>query len=80
VALYNVHEAKSSLSRLIKLAEQGKEVIIARDGKPVAELVKYRPPQHKRVKLGWAADTTKETPGWEKAMSKKQAERFLGIA
>lgn len=35
----NVHEAKSQLSRLLELVEQGERVIIARSGKPVAELV-----------------------------------------
>jgi prevent-host-death family protein len=43
MAQYNVHEAKSNLSHLLQLAEQGHEVIIARDGKPVVQLVKCRP-------------------------------------
>jgi prevent-host-death family protein len=78
MAQYNVHEAKSNLSHLLKLAEQGQEVIIARDGKPVVQLVRCRP-RHKKVKLGWARGTVKETPDWEKPMSKEQAARFLGI-
>lgn len=35
----NVHEAKSSLSRLLEEVEAGNEVVIARAGKPVARLV-----------------------------------------
>ncbi len=35
----NVHEAKSQLSRLLELVEQGEKIIIARHGQPVAELV-----------------------------------------
>ncbi len=35
----NVHEAKTNLSRLLALVEAGEEVIIARNGKPVARLV-----------------------------------------
>lgn len=35
----NVHEAKTNLSRLLEQAERGEEVIIARDGTPVARLV-----------------------------------------
>ena len=35
----NVHEAKSQLSRLLELVEQGETVVIARHGQPVAELV-----------------------------------------
>ncbi len=35
----NVHEAKTNLSRLLAKVEAGEEVIIARNGKPVARLV-----------------------------------------
>jgi prevent-host-death family protein len=35
----NVHQAKTQLSRLLADAAAGEEVIIARDGKPVARLV-----------------------------------------
>jgi prevent-host-death family protein len=35
----NVHQAKTQLSRLLAEAAAGREVIIARDGKPVARLV-----------------------------------------
>ena len=37
----NVHEAKTQLSRLLLKVAAGEEVIIARDGKPVARLVPY---------------------------------------
>jgi len=37
--MFNVHEAKTQLSRLIERVEAGEEVIIARAGKPVARLV-----------------------------------------
>jgi prevent-host-death family protein len=35
---YTVEEAQEDFSRLLKEAEEGKEVVIARDGKPVARL------------------------------------------
>jgi prevent-host-death family protein len=35
----NVHEAKTHLSRLLQRVEAGERVVIARAGKPVAELV-----------------------------------------
>jgi prevent-host-death family protein len=38
----NVHQAKSQLSRLLELVEEGETVIIARHGQPVAELVPAR--------------------------------------
>ena len=39
----NVHEAKTNLSRLLAQVEAGDDVVIARNGKPVARLVRYRP-------------------------------------
>lgn len=41
MATVNVHEAKTHLSRLLVQVEAGEEVIIARNGKPVARLVPY---------------------------------------
>ena len=38
----NVHEAKSTLSQLLKRAENGDEIVIARRGQPVARLVPVR--------------------------------------
>jgi prevent-host-death family protein len=37
----NVHEAKTHLSRLLAEVEQGQEIVVARDGKPVARLVPF---------------------------------------
>jgi prevent-host-death family protein len=36
---YTVHQAKTNLSKLIKEAESGKEVVITRSKKPVAKIV-----------------------------------------
>ena len=38
----NVHEAKTNLSRLLAQVEAGEEVVIARNGKPVARLVRVQ--------------------------------------
>ncbi len=35
----NVHEAKTNLSRLLAKVEAGEEVVIARSGTPVAQIV-----------------------------------------
>jgi prevent-host-death family protein len=35
----NVYEAKTQLSQLIARVEQGEEIVIARNGRPVARLV-----------------------------------------
>ena len=36
--IYNIHEAKTHLSRLIEAVLRGEEVIIAKAGKPVVQL------------------------------------------
>jgi prevent-host-death family protein len=43
----NMLEAKNSLSRLVAAAERGEDVILARDGKPVAKIVRYQAPKVK---------------------------------
>jgi prevent-host-death family protein len=45
---YTVHQAKTNLSRLIKEAESGKEVVITRGKQPVAKIVPIAIPK-KRV-------------------------------
>lgn len=41
VTVVNVHEAKTHLSRLLQEVAEGGEVVIARAGKPVADLVPH---------------------------------------
>ena len=38
----NVHKAKTHLSRLLAQVEDGEEVVIARNGKPIARLVRLQ--------------------------------------
>jgi prevent-host-death family protein len=49
----NTHEAKSRLSELIREAEQGAEVIVARNGQPVAKIVAWEPARVVRVAGSW---------------------------
>jgi antitoxin (DNA-binding transcriptional repressor) of toxin-antitoxin stability system len=46
----NMHKAKSSLSRLVKRASAGEEIVIASRGKPVAMLTRL---PRKRKDLPW---------------------------
>ncbi len=46
---YTVHQAKTNLSRLIKEAENGTEVVITRGKKPVAKLVPIASTPKKRI-------------------------------
>jgi prevent-host-death family protein len=49
-ATYNMHEAKTQLSKLAERAAQGEEIVIARNGRPLARLVPM--PERKPRKLG----------------------------
>ncbi len=44
----NVHEAKTQLSRLLKRAAEGEEIVIARAGVPVARLIAVAPVRKER--------------------------------
>ncbi len=52
----NIHEAKSRLSQLIQSVEDGtqSEVVIARNGRPVAKLVAVDAPAKRRLRFGFA--------------------------
>jgi prevent-host-death family protein len=72
----NVHEAKTQLSRLLELVEQGETVTIARHGKPVAELVRARPTS---FPLGAARGYPLVPPGdeWWQPMTDQEAEDWI---
>jgi prevent-host-death family protein len=45
----NIHDAKSNLSSLIASVLAGKQVIIAKAGKPIVKLIKYIPQKVERT-------------------------------
>jgi prevent-host-death family protein len=51
--LYTVHKAKTNLSKLLRKAANGEEVIIARGKTPVAKLVALPTQKKKRVPGRW---------------------------
>ena len=67
---YNMHEAKTHLSRLAERAANGEEIVIARGGRPLAKLV---PLDHGRAarRLGlwagqvWTSDDFDDPLPWE---------------
>ena len=56
--IVNTHEAKSRLSELIRLVEDGADVIIARNGKPAAKLIPWPPAKPTRTRGEWAGQVT----------------------
>lgn len=48
--IFNMHEAKTNLSKLVQLVLAGEEVQIARDGNPVVNIIPAK--ENKRPKFG----------------------------
>jgi prevent-host-death family protein len=51
--IYNLSEAKTSLSRLVDRAANGEEIILSKDGKPLAKLVPLHRSPKPRQPGGW---------------------------
>lgn len=51
MAQINMHEAKTTLSRLVDRVAEGEEIVIARNGEPVAILSPYRSAPRKPGRL-----------------------------
>ena len=47
----NMHDAKNNLSKLVKRAAAGEDILIASNGKPVAMLTRL-PPKHRQIPWG----------------------------
>lgn len=60
---FNVHAAKTNLSKLIDAALAGEEVVIARDNKPAVRLVPVEAAK-KPFKMGMFAGKLGEGPDW----------------
>jgi prevent-host-death family protein len=70
----NVHAAKTQLSKLLDLVEDGEQVVIKRHGKAVAQLVPVHRSQ--RSPLGAMRGEFEMTDGWEKPFTDAEAEAF----
>ena len=64
--MYTFQEARSNLSRLLKEAERGEEVVITRHGKPVAKLV---PVLRAKGRLGSMRGLIIAKHGWDAPIS-----------
>jgi prevent-host-death family protein len=68
MAQVGMHEAKTTLSKLVERARAGEEIVIARNGEPVAQLVPVRAKLSRMDLHGlwkgqvWMADDFDELP------------------
>jgi prevent-host-death family protein len=72
----SVHGAKTQLSKLLDLVEDGEAIIIERHGRPVAQLVPVR--RRRASPLGAMRGEFSMTKGWEHPLSDEEAETFWG--
>lgn len=70
----SVHEAKTQLSKLLNLVEEGEEVVIVRHGRPIAQIV--RTPVKKKPQLGTMQGEISWKEGWDKPLSSEEAAAF----
>jgi prevent-host-death family protein len=69
----SVAEAKNQLSQLVRAVESGEEVVITRNGRPVAQLVPA-PAKRRKVRLGTMRGRIRLLPGWDAPID---LDRFL---
>ncbi len=73
---FNVHEAKSNLSKLLDMALEGEEIVISRHGKPVVHLAPVRAASGKRILGKGRGSVTILSEDWAAAMTDQEAEAF----
>lgn len=77
MSTYNVHEAKSQLSKLIDAVQRGENVTIAKAGKPVAVL---GPVQSSRTprRRGWLKGQIQLGPEFDEPLPREVLDVFEG--
>lgn len=68
----NVHQAKTELSKLILEVERGGEVVIARNGTPVAKLVPFPAPGTRGLRVDTWKGRIRMSPDFDAPMSSEE--------
>jgi prevent-host-death family protein len=76
---FNMHDAKTHLSRIIERVENGEEVIIDRAGKPVAKIVPLARRVH-RTSIGSLAGRLDLSGDWDSPQTNAEVATDFGIA
>lgn len=72
---YNIHEAKTNLSKIINQVEEGEVIYLARAGKVVAELKAVKVSGHK-MKLG-TLQHLELSEDWDSDKTNKEVEELM---
>ena len=72
----NVHEAKTQLSKLLAEVERGGEVVVARNGRPVARLIPFPKAAKKHLRLGTWQGRIRVSPDFDAPLSDKELKEW----
>lgn len=75
---FNIHEAKTQLSRIIDRVEHGEEVIISRAGRPVAKVVPL-PSVVRRAGRGTLAGHISRSDDWDSVETNEEIADDFGL-
>ncbi len=76
MATFNIHEAKTHLSRLIERLAAGEEIVIAKAGKPVAKLVPFTENKAPRKPGAWKGKIWL-APDWDSDETNEEIARLF---
>lgn len=76
---FNIHEAKTQLSRIVSRVEAGEEIVISRDGHPVAKVVRLDS-SVRRTKRGSLQGKITFADDWDSAETNESIARDFGTA
>ncbi|MEV0789455.1 type II toxin-antitoxin system prevent-host-death family antitoxin [Kribbella sp. NPDC050459] len=75
---YNMHDAKTQLSRIVERVEHGETILISRAGKPVAKVVPLTDVR-RRTGRGSLAGRIRLSPDWDSAEVNEQIADDFGL-
>lgn len=77
---FNIHEAKTQLSRLVEMASKGEAFIIAKAGKPMVKVVplEQMPAETGKRKLGFMRGRIKVPDDFDTLYQKEIEDMFYG--
>ena len=74
----NIYEAKTRLSDLVEQAHNGKTIVIAKAGRPLAKLVPLGAPASSKIKLGLMKGEFVEAPDFDDPLPEDLLALFEG--
>ncbi|MBC7880811.1 MAG: type II toxin-antitoxin system prevent-host-death family antitoxin [Anaerolineae bacterium] len=78
--IFNIHEAKTQLSRLVDMAAKGESFVIAKAGKPLVKVIALNAPESSQMKRrGFMAGQIVVPADFDRMGSNEIEQMFSGI-